>query len=161
MDEKDIRILTAIARDGTASPDEIENATGIPKSTVHYRLNQLREAGVIENDLYDINLEKVGLSITLISEIWAEFGEGYHDTVGEKLAAVEGVNQVYFTMGDTDFVVIAHLANREMVETLVEDYESIDEIERTSSKFVITTVKDEQNPLNDFDVETLVTALAD
>ncbi|MDS0473800.1 Lrp/AsnC family transcriptional regulator [Natrinema sp. 1APR25-10V2] len=161
MDEKDIRILTAIARDGTASPDEIEDATGIPKSTVHYRLNQLREAGVIENDLYDIDLEKVGLSITLISEIWAEFGEGYHDTVGEKLAAVEGVNQVYFTMGDTDFVVIAHLANREMVETLVEDYEAIDEIERTSSKFVITTVKDEQNPLNDFDVETLVTALAD
>ncbi|WP_254531304.1 Lrp/AsnC family transcriptional regulator [Natrinema gelatinilyticum] len=161
MDEKDIRILTAIAKDGTASPDKIEDTTGIPKSTVHYRLNRLRESGVIENDLYDIDLEKVGLSITLISEVWAEFEEGYHDLVGEKLAAVEGVNQVYFTMGDTDFVVIAHVANREMVETLVEDYEAIEEIERTSSKFVITTVKDERNPLNDFDVETLVEALAE
>lgn len=161
MDEKDIRILTTIARDGTASPDKIEEATGIPKSTVHYRLNQLREAGVIKNDLYDIDLEKVGLSITLISEIWAEFEEGYHETVGEKLAAVDGVNQVYFTMGDTDFVAIAHVANRGMVEELVEDYEAIGEIERTSSKFVITTVKDEHNPLNDFDTETLVNALAE
>jgi DNA-binding Lrp family transcriptional regulator len=124
-------------------------------------LNQLRESGVISNDLYDIDLKKVGLSITLISEIWAEFEEGYHETVGEKLAEVEGVNQVYFTMGDTDFVAIAHVANRQMVESLVEDYEAIDEIERTSSKFVITTVKDEQNPLNDFELETLIEALAD
>ncbi|WP_424017744.1 Lrp/AsnC family transcriptional regulator [Halorientalis pallida] len=161
MDEKDIQILTAIAREGTASPDEIEDATDIPKSTVHYRLNQLRESGVITNDLYDIDLKKVGLSITLISEVWAEFEEGYHESVGEKLAEVEGVNQVYFTMGDTDFVAIAHVANRQMVESLVEDYEAIDEIERTSSKFVITTVKDEQNPLNDFEVETLIEALAD
>jgi DNA-binding Lrp family transcriptional regulator len=161
MDEKDIQILTTIAKDGTASPDEIEDATGIPKSTVHYRLNQLRESGVITNDLYDIDLKKVGLSITLISEVWAEFEEGYQETVGEKLADVEGVNQVYFTMGDTDFVAIAHVANREMVESLVQDYEAIEEIERTSSKFVITTVKDEQNPLNDFEIETLIEALAD
>jgi DNA-binding Lrp family transcriptional regulator len=161
MDEKDVRILAAIAKEGTASPEKIGEATGIPKSTVHYRLNQLRESGVIKNDIYDIDLEKVGLSITLISEIWAEFDEGYHKAVGEKLADVDGVNQVYFTMGDTDFVAIAHMANREMVETLVENYEAIDEIKRTSSKFVITTVKSEQNPLNDFDVELLIDALAE
>ncbi|WP_254524379.1 Lrp/AsnC family transcriptional regulator [Natrinema caseinilyticum] len=161
MDTKDVQILTTLASAGTASPETIEELTGIPKSTVHYRLTQLRESGIIENDIYDINLEEAGLSITLISEIWAEFEEGYHDTVGEQLAAVEGVNQVYFTMGDTDFVVIAHLANREMVEKLIEDYESIDGIDRTSSKFVISTVKDEPNALNDFHVETLIDALAD
>jgi DNA-binding Lrp family transcriptional regulator len=160
MDEKDLRILTAIAREETGSAERIEAATGIPKSTVHYRLQQLRENGVIRNGLYDVDLDKLGLSITLISEVWAEFEEGYHETVGEKLAAVEGINQVYFTMGETDFVVIAHVANRSMVEDLVESYEAIDEINRTSSKFVITTVKDEPNPLNDFALETLVGALA-
>jgi len=161
MDEKDIQILATIASDGTASAAKIEDATGIPRSTVHYRLNQLRESGVITNDLYDVDLDEIGLSITLISEIWAEFGEGYQDAIGEELAAVEGVNQVYFTMGDTDFVAIAHVANREMVETLVEEYETIDGIQRTSSKFVITTVKDEQNLLNDFDLATLVEALTE
>lgn len=161
MDEKDIRILAAIARIGTARSDKIEEETGIPKSTVHYRLDQLRESGVIKNNLFDIDLDEVGLSITLISEVWAEFEEGYHEIVGEKLADVEGVNQVYFTMGDTDFIVIAHVANREMVESLVEDYEAIEEIERTSSKFVITTVKDEQNALNDFEIETLTDELVD
>lgn len=158
MDEKDIRILAAIAREETGSPDRIEATTDIPKSTVHYRLEQLREQGVITNDLYDIDLEALGLSITLITEVWAEFEEEYHSRVGEKLAAIEGVNQVYFTMGDTDFVAVAHLATRGMVEDLVRDYEAIDEIHRTSSKFVITTVKDEPNPLNDFELETLLDA---
>lgn len=161
MDEKDIRIMTTVAKEGVSSPDKIQELTGIPKSTVHYRLNQLREEGVYENDLYDMDLEKVGLSITLITEVWAEFEEGYHTTVGDQLAEVEGVNQVYFTMGDTDFVLIAHVTSRQMVESLVESYEAIDEIQRTSSKFVITTVKDEPHPINDFEHDTLVDALTE
>lgn len=158
MDERDLRILTAVAEAGTGSPDAIEAETGIPKSTVHYRIEKLREQGVIENDLFDVDLEKVGLDITVISEVMATFEEGYHETVGQKLGEIEGVTQVYFTMGDTDFVVIARLTDREMVERLVAAYESIDEVERTSSKFVITTVKDESNPLCDHDVETLLAA---
>jgi DNA-binding Lrp family transcriptional regulator len=161
MDKKDIQILRTIAEEGINSPEKIEQHTEIPKSTVHYRMNQLREDGIIENDLGDMNLSKLGLSITLISEIYAEFGEGYHDTVGKQLAEVEGVNQVYFTMGDTDFIVVAHVTDREMVESLVADYEAIEGIERTSSRFVITRVKDEPYPISDFEYETLVDAIDD
>lgn len=159
MDERDLEILMAIAELGTGSPEAIQEETGIPKSTVHYRLTKLREDGVIENDLYDLDLENVGLKITVITEVMATYKQGYHETVGEKLGEVEGVNQVYFTMGDTDFVVISRLTDREMVERLVEDFEAIDEVERTSSKFVITTVKEEANALRDYDVETLRDAL--
>ncbi|WP_435335853.1 Lrp/AsnC family transcriptional regulator [Haloarchaeobius sp. TZWWS8] len=161
MDEKDIRILKAIAAEGINSPDKIHEVTDIPKSTVHYRLEQLREVGIIENDLLDVNLEKAGLKITLISEVRAEYDKGYHKMVGEKIADIEGVNQVYFTMGDTDFVVISHLTDRSMVETLIANFEGVEEIQRTSSKFVITTIKDESRPFNDFEYETLVESLID
>lgn len=156
MDEKDAQILSAIAKLGTGSPEKLSKETGIPKSTVHYRLENLREEGVITNDLFDIDLSKVGLNITIITDVMAEYGEGYHAKVGEKLGEIEGVNQVYFTMGDTDFVVISHLSNRGMVEQLIQEFESIDEVTRTSSKFVIMTVKDEHRPLNDFETETLI-----
>lgn len=156
IDEKSLRILSAIARQKTGSPDRIAEQTGIPKSTVHYRIQQLTEAGVIENDLFDVDLEAVGLSITLFSEVRAEFEEGYHETVGEDLGEIEGVNQVYFTLGDTDFIVISHLASRQEVERLVEAFEAIPEIERTSSKFVITTVKDEPDPIADYGTQTLL-----
>jgi DNA-binding Lrp family transcriptional regulator len=160
MDEKNLRILSAIARQKTGSPDRISDITDIPKSTVHYRIQQLKEEGVIENDLFDINLENVGLSVTLISEVWAEFGEGYHETVGEQLGGIEGVNQVYFTLGDTDFIMISHLSSRQEVERLVEEFEAINEIDRTSSKFVISTVKHESNPIADYETETLLELLS-
>ncbi|MDJ1434527.1 Lrp/AsnC family transcriptional regulator [Halostagnicola sp. A-GB9-2] len=156
MDQRDIRILQAIAQLGSGSPDEIADHTDIPKSTVHYRLTKLKEADVVTNDLFDIDLEKLGLDITVVTEVIAEYDEQYHKQVGNKLADIEGVNQVYFTMGDTDFVVISHLSDREMVNRLISDYERIDEVVRTSSQFVVETVKDEPNPLNDFELETLL-----
>ena len=159
IDEKSLRILSAIAKHKTGSPDRITEITGIPKSTVHYRIQQLKEEGVIQNDLFDIDLEKVGLSITLFSEVRAEFEEGYHERVGEKLGAIEGVNQVYFTLGDTDFIVISYLTSRQEVERLVEEFEATDGIERTSSKFVITTVKNEADPMADYEAETLLELL--
>ncbi|ELY45307.1 Lrp/AsnC family transcriptional regulator [Natronorubrum bangense] len=161
MDERSIRILQAIATLKTGSPDEIAAHTDIPKSTVHYRITKLKEEGIVLDDLFDVDLEKLDLEITVITEVIAEYGEQYHTQVGEKLAEIEGVNQVYFTMGETDFVVIAHLADREMVHRLISDYESINEVVRTSSQFVVETVKNEPHPLNDFELETLVETTVD
>ena len=64
-------------------------------------------------------------------------------------------------MGDTDFVVIARLTSRDMVEGLVEEYESIDEISRTSSKFAITTIKEDTNigMIRDYDKDMLFSIL--
>jgi len=90
MDERNIRILQAVADLGTGSPDEISEYTDIPKSTVHYRLTKLKEDGIVTDDLFDVDLEKLGLEITVISEVIAEYEEQYHDEVGKKLAAVEG-----------------------------------------------------------------------
>ncbi|NUB93902.1 Lrp/AsnC family transcriptional regulator [Haloterrigena sp. SYSU A558-1] len=161
MDERNVRILQAVAELGTGSPDEIAEYTDIPKSTVHYRLSKLKEDGVVTNDLLDVDLEQLGLDITVVTEVTAEYDEQYHEEVGEKLADIEGVNQVYFTMGDTDFIVISHLSDRKMVHRLISDYESIDEVVRTSSQFVVETVKNESYPLNDFEFDTLIEAVDD
>ena len=159
MDEKDVRILKAIAELGSGSPDRIQEATGIPKSTVHYRIEKLREAGIIENDVFDIDLEKAGLTLTLVTEVYADYGSGYHREIGEQLRTVTGVNQVYFTLGDTDFIIVSHLPSREMVEELVTEFEEIKGVERTSSTFVITTIEGASNPFADYDQETLESAL--
>lgn len=159
MDEKDLRILKAIATLRSGSPDKISDHIDIPKSTVHYRLEKLQERGVI-NDVFDIDLNKAGLTLTLITEVWAEYESEYHKQVGDKLSSIQGVNQVYFTLGDTDFILVSHLPSREMVEELITDFEEVDEVTRTSSKFVITTIKNEPNPINDYDYADLAVALS-
>jgi Lrp/AsnC family leucine-responsive transcriptional regulator len=150
MDETDLEILKTISDMGTDSPSEIHEATDIPESTIYYRLNNLRERGIIKNDLYDLDLEKLGLGITIIVEVVAEYKEGYHKKIGEKLSDIEGVSQVHFTMGERDFVVIAHVPNREEVERLISDFEAIEEVQRTQSKYTITTIKRTTNPQHVF-----------
>ncbi|MFC6834912.1 Lrp/AsnC family transcriptional regulator [Halomarina ordinaria] len=160
MDERDIRLLKAIADLGTGSPERLHEETDIPVSTIHYRLNNLKEAGVIENDLYDVDLEAFGLGVTVIVEVLADYA-GPYEEVGEKLLAVEGVTQAHFTMGETDFVVIARLTDSDMVERLIRDFETIDEVERTNSTYVIATMRDTHNALQSYSLETLVEELAD
>ncbi|WEL16514.1 MULTISPECIES: Lrp/AsnC family transcriptional regulator [unclassified Halorhabdus] len=160
MDERDVRILKAIADLGTDSPEQLHEETEIPISTIHYRLNNLREDGVIENDLNDIDLDAVGLGVTVIVEVLAEYS-GTYDAVAEKFGEIEGVTQVYLTMGETDFIVIAQLTDSDMVERLISDFEALDEVERTNSTFVISTLKDSHRALEAYELDTLLAELVD
>ena len=160
MDERDVTILKAIADLGTGSPEKLSEETNIPVSTIHDRLNNLREEGVIENDLYDIDFEKAGLGVTVLVEVLADYTGPYED-FGEKLLAVEGVTQAYFTMGETDFIVVARLPDSDAVERLISDFENIEEVERTNSTFVISTLRNATRPLQSYSLETLIEELAD
>jgi DNA-binding Lrp family transcriptional regulator len=160
MDERDVRLLKAIADLGTGSPERLHEETGIPVSTIHYRLNNLREAGVIENDLYDLDHEALGLGVTVIVEVLADY-DGPYEEVAEELLDVEGVTQAFFTMGETDFIVIARLSSSDAVERLIGDFEAIPEVERTNSTFVISSLREESRAPATYDLETLVDELAE
>ena len=160
MDERDVAILKAIADLGTGSPDRLQEETDIPVSTIHYRLNNLREAGVIENDLYDYDHESLGLGVTVIIEVLADY-DGTSEAVQEELFDIQGVTQVFFTMGETDFIVIARLPDSDSVEGLIADFESIPEVDRTNSTFVVSTLRDEPRAPATYDLDTLTDALVD
>lgn len=84
--------------------------------------------------------------MTVIVEVLAEYS-GIYDAVAEKFRAIEDVTQVYLTMGETDFIVIAHLTDSDMVEGLISDFEALEKVERTNSTFVISTLKDSQRAI--------------
>ncbi|MFB6235890.1 MAG: Lrp/AsnC family transcriptional regulator [Halopenitus sp.] len=160
MDERDVRLLKAISDLGTGSPEQLHEETDIPVSTIHYRLNNLKEAGIIDNDLYDFDHEELGLGVTVIVEVLASY-EGPYEEFADELLAVEGVTQAFFTMGETDFIVIARLSSSDAVERLIGDFEAIPEVERTNSTFVISALRDESRAPATYDVETLVEELTE
>jgi len=160
MDERDVRLLKAISDLGTGSPERLHEETDIPVSTIHYRLNNLRDEGIIENDLYDLNLQKLGMGVTVVLEVLADYS-GSHESLSERLLAVEGVTEAYFTMGETDFVVVARLSDSDDVERLIRAFEYIEEVDRTNSTFVIRSLRDGQRPLQSYSLESLVDMLAE
>ena len=160
MDDRDVRLLKAISTLGTSSPEALHEATGIPVSTIHYRLNNLKETGVVENELYDLDHERLGLGVTVLVEVLAEY-DGTYESFAAELLAVEGVTQAYFTMGETDFVVLARLSSTDTVERLISDFESIPGVERTNSTFVVATLREESRGPATYELETLIEELTD
>jgi Lrp/AsnC family transcriptional regulator, leucine-responsive regulatory protein len=57
--------------------------------------------------------------------------------MGEKLMALDGVEQVYYTMGDADFIIISRVQTRDQLNDLIARIITIDRINETSSKFVM------------------------
>lgn len=159
MDRRDFDILLAISELETNNTERISEETGIPSSTVHFRIEKLRERGILKNDRLDIDLEAMGLNIRIITEVMTIYDENYEEEIGTKLEAIDGVNQVYFTMGSTDFITIATLPTQDDVNRLINDFASIEEVNRTNSQFVVQTVKDEHSPLGDYDPGKLAAAL--
>jgi DNA-binding Lrp family transcriptional regulator len=160
MDERDVRILKAIADLETGSPEKLHEATDIPVSTIHYRLNNLREAGVIENDLYDFDLDELGLGVTVLVEVLADYS-GHHEEVADAVLDIEGVTHLFSTMGETDFVAVAQLPGDDTVGDLLRDFEEVPEVERTNSTYVIDTLYEDDRALSSYSEASLLDALVD
>lgn len=160
MDERDIRLLKAIADLGTGSPEKLHEETDIPVSTIHYRLNNLREDGVIENDCYDFDLDELGLGVTVIMDVLVSNVDDYDD-VTEQLLQIEGVTDAFWTLGEWDLVVIARLSSADRVERLVEDFNDLPGVERTVSRLVVDTLRNDARALGSYSRETLEAELTE
>ncbi|WP_306061403.1 Lrp/AsnC family transcriptional regulator [Natronococcus wangiae] len=155
MDKKDIQILKTLQDLETTSTEAVSDATGIPLSTIHYRLNNLRDAGVIKNDRLDLDLGEFGLGVTILVEVFTK-DDQYHTESVQVIAEIEGVTKVFFTMGSTDFIALARLPGSDSVERLISDFEELDEVARTDSTFVIERELDSHYPLQHYMEKTLV-----
>jgi Lrp/AsnC family transcriptional regulator, leucine-responsive regulatory protein len=155
MDEKDIQILKTLEELETTSTESVSEATGIPLSTIHYRVNKLREAGIITNDRLDLDLDEFGLGVTILVQVFTKDNQSHAES-GKVIADIEGVTKVFFTMGGTDFIAVARLPDSDSVERLISDFEERDEVAQTDSTFVIDRELDSHYPLQQYTEETLI-----
>lgn len=160
MDEKDIRILKTLEELETTSTEAVSRETEIPLSTVHYRLNNLRESGIIANDRLDLDLDAFGLGVTVLVEVFTK-DDRTHTESGDAIAEIEGVTKLFFTMGSTDFIALARLPDSDSVERLVSDFEALDEVARTDSTFVIERAVDSHYPLQHYSMASLLEQFAE
>lgn len=141
LDEMDLALLERVEADFDASLEELAGELDLSKSAVHYRLNKLKDSGVIEGVTADLNPLFFDLEMMAITDVSVTHEQGYSETIGEQLAAIDGVEQVYYTMGDTDFVLISRVQDRDQMNDLIDKIVAIEGINETSSKFVMQEIE--------------------
>jgi DNA-binding Lrp family transcriptional regulator len=78
-----------------------------------------------------------------ITELTVRHEEGYSEDIGTALAAVDGVEQVYYTMGNVDFVAIFRVQDRAQMNDVIDEMVGIDGVNETSSRFVMDEIQPE------------------
>ncbi len=153
FDDTDLHILQQLESDREVNLSELSEEIGLSKSAVHYRLNKLKDGGVVEGMSARLDPLAFGLEMMIITEVTVTHERGYAEEIGERLSGIGGVNQVYYTMGDVDFVVISRTQNREQMNDLIDEMIAIDGVTETSSTFVMDEYKADGRVLSNMSAE--------
>ena len=137
LDETDLAILERVEADFDVSLETLADDLDLSKSAIHYRLNKLKENGVIQGITADVDPLAFGLEMVAITDVTVTHERGYAADIGESLSDLDGVDQVYYTMGDVDFVVISRVQSRDQLNDLIDRMIAIDGVNETSSRFVM------------------------
>lgn len=137
LDETDLAILERVEDDFDVSLETLADELGLSKSAVHYRLKKLKENGVIQGITADIDPLMIGLEMVAITDVMVTHESGYSKEIGEELMEIKGVEQVFYTMGDVDFVTISRVQSRDQLNDLIDRIVAIEGVNETSSRFVM------------------------
>jgi Lrp/AsnC family transcriptional regulator for asnA, asnC and gidA len=141
LSEVDIGILEMLQEDGRVSFSAISRELGIAESTVRYRVEKLRESGVITSFQAHLNPRRVGLGITAIALIKVDAAEIVE--ASETLATFEESHHLFRTTGSYDLVSVVHARDIVHLNDLIERIKKISGVREASVEVATHLVKTE------------------
>ena len=141
LSEIDIGILEILQVDGRASFSAISRKLGIAESTVRYRVEKLKESGVITGFQAHLNPRKVGLGITAIALIKVNAAEIVE--ASEALASFEESHHLFRTTGSYDLFSVVHARDIVHLNDLISRIKRIPGVREASVEVATHLVKTE------------------
>lgn len=141
FDELDRKIIEALLVDSRASAREMGFNLGVSTSTVTARIGRLRGEGVLRGFSAQVDFQKLGYELTVVTEIHVSKGKLVE--MEREIAKAPGVCAVYDVTGEIDAVVISKCKDREELSRFTKGLLAMPFIERTNSHVVLTTVRED------------------
>lgn len=147
LDEIDGKLLRELLKDSKRSHRELAKSVGVSTATVINHVERLESAGVVKNYTVQLDHERLGYELTVITEITVSKGKLIE--VEEQIAKISNVCGVYDVTGLTDAMVIAKFKNRSNLSDFTKKLLAMPNVERTNTHVVLTTMKEDFRMLND------------
>ncbi|MGA1974718.1 MAG: Lrp/AsnC family transcriptional regulator [Conexivisphaerales archaeon] len=141
MDELDMRILREYLRDARLSYRKVAERLSLAVGTVLSRTKKLERAGVIKGYSAVLDQEKLGYTMTVVTEMTVSKGKLLETE--KEIAQWPMVCAVYDATGLTDMFIIAKFKSREDLSGFTKKLLSLPHAERTNTHVVLTTVKED------------------
>ena len=145
MDKKDNRILSLLKEDSSLTTSKISKKTAIPITTVHNRIQKLKNLGVIRNFTINIDYEKIGRPLTAYILVTVNqnlpSGTVTQQDIGAKMKTNEEVEYVDIVTGTTDLLVkVRTKSMRELSNLITKSLRKIKGVDRTQTMMVLESL---------------------
>lgn len=122
LDALDRRLLRAVQRQCTLTAEELADRGGTSPSTALRRLNRLRSAGVIREEVAVVDGPAVGRGLLMIVSVRLEREDrrGVQAFI-DRIGAHPSVMQFYFVTGTTDYVILLSVASMEEYDAFLQE----------------------------------------
>lgn len=147
LDDIDRKLLKELLVDSKRSFRELAKSIGVSAATVINHVQRLESAGVVTDYSVQLDHERLGYELTVITEITVSKGKLLE--MEEEIAKIPNVCAVYDVTGLTDAMVIAKFKHRRSLSEFTKKLLAMPYIERTNTHVVLTTVKEDFRLLQD------------
>lgn len=141
LDETDRAILRLLQADARIPFSEIAREIDMSSATVHDRVKRMENAGVIRGYHADVDPKAVGFGISAIVGLRVE--QGREEEALDRLAELDGVQELNLTTGEWDIVMRVYAENTEELRKLMFDrVAEMDGFSRSQTMVVLGTEYD-------------------
>ncbi len=137
MDKKDKKILVELKQNSRASVRDIAKKTGIRPSTVHLRINKLKEDDVIEKFTVKLNNEKVNEDFIVFVLLRSK------KEIDNKVFKVNAVKGVFGITGGYDLLMKLKFSNINEFNKFIIDFRKQNDLTKTLTMVSTAVIKEE------------------
>lgn len=141
IDQLDLKILRQLLADGRLSYRQLASDLHVSTTTVAFRVSRLERARVIRGHSTMVDFEKLGYTLTAVTEILVSKGKLLE--MEREIARLPGVCAVYDVTGEIDGIVVAKFKDREDLSRFTKGLLAMPFVERANTHVVLTTVRED------------------
>ncbi len=143
MDKIDLQILRELEKDSRLSTSKLAKRTGIPQTTIHYRIRKLNDEKVITKYTIEVNPEKVGKAVmayvlVLFDTNVMKGKKLTYEDVATAIRSIAGVEEFAYTTGQFDIIIkVTAGSMKELSNLVLEKLRKIPGVLRSESVVVM------------------------
>lgn len=142
IDTIDEKIINELTKNSKITVRELGKRIGVSFVTVMKRTRRLEKEGIIQKYTAKIDYEKLGYGIHVVIEVRISKGKLFE--LEKKIALHPNIHTVYDTTGGFDAIVIGRFKSTRSMDSLLKKLQTFDFVERTNTKLILNTVKEDQ-----------------
>lgn len=141
IDDIDRKIIAQYLADARQSYHQVAKKIGVAVSTVQARTKKLENDGVIKGYTALLDYEKLGFSVTAITEITTVGGK--LSEVETRLAQMPQATAVYDVAGATDAIILGKFRSTGELSRFAKAVQALPNVNKTETHIVLSVVKEQ------------------